>query len=250
MDLAGRSTGAVHLDHGRLARRGQRARMGALSGMLAGSVFLLISAVLFTAWRLAPAHTGIIILVIGMVTSLMYCRWRDVALLSWSLLGTGLTNAVSNNAILYRAVLMTDWLFSLFYLAAFYFSATIIANVVLRVLHRAPDRPLLHASTTADSLILPLGNRTKAILTGVAAVLVLFVVAGSVRLLAVNFGVIAPSRTVSCNLPTSEKREVIERLRGASSAIQQILPDPKVENVEFIRTDPAAYCASGHDRAS
>jgi hypothetical protein len=208
------------------------------SGMLAGSVFLLISAVLFTAWRLAPAHAGIVILAIGMVTSLMYCHWRDVALLSWSLLGAGLANALFNNSILYRAVLMTDWLFSLFYLAAFYFTATVIANVVLRVLHRAPDRPLLHASTTADPLILPLGNRSRAILRGVAAVLVLFVVTGSFRLLAMNFGVVATSRPDSCKLSTQDKRDIIERLRSASSVFQKIFPDPEKANIVFVEPTP------------
>jgi hypothetical protein len=190
------------------------------------------------AWRLAPAHAGIIILAIGMVTSLMYCHWWDVALLSWSLLGAGLANALFNNSILYRAVLMTDWLFSLFYLAAFYFSATIIANVVLGVLHRAPDRPLLHASTTADSLILPLGKRTRAILQCVAAVLVLFVAAGSFRLLAINSGIIAQSRPVSCKLSTQDKRDIIQRLRSASWVFQKIFPDPEKANIVFVEPTP------------
>jgi 4-amino-4-deoxy-L-arabinose transferase-like glycosyltransferase len=208
------------------------------SGTLGGCVFLVVSSGLMIAWRLAPAHAGIIILAVGMVTSLMYCHWRDVALLSWSLLGAGLANALFNNSILYRAVLMTDWLFSLFYLAAFYFSATIIANVVLRVLHRAPDRPLLHASTTADSLILHFGKRTRTILTGVAAVLVLFVVAGSFRLLAMNFGVVATSRPDSCKLSTQDKRDIIERLRSASSVFQKIFPDPEKANIVFVEPTP------------
>jgi hypothetical protein len=220
------------------------------SGTLGGCVFLVVSSGLMIAWRLAPAHAGIIILAIGMVTSLMYCHWRDVALLSWSLLGTGLANALFNNSILYRAVLMTDWLFSLFYLAAFYFSATIIANVVLRVLHRAPDRPLLHASTTADSLILPLGNRSRAMLTGVAAVLVLFVVAGSFRLFAINSGIIAQPRPVSCDLSTQDKRDVIERLRGASSGLRQVLRDPEKANIVFVKpTSPLTAPVSGKEAA-
>ena len=208
------------------------------SGTLGGCVFLVVSSGLMIAWRLAPAHAGIIILAIGMVTSLLYCHWRDVALLSWSLLGAGLANALFNNSILYRAVLMTDWLFSLFYLAAFYFTATVIANVVLRVLHRAPDRPLLHASTTADPLILPLGNRSRAILRGVAAVLVLFVVTGSFRLLAMNFRVVATSRPDSCKLSTQDKRDIIERLRSASSVFEKIFPDPEKANIVFVEPTP------------
>jgi 4-amino-4-deoxy-L-arabinose transferase-like glycosyltransferase len=208
------------------------------SGILSGSVFLVVSFGLITAWRLAPAHAGIIILAIGMVTSLMYCHWRDVALLIWSLLGAGLANALFNNAILYRAVLMTDWLFSLFYLAAFYFSATIIANVVLRALHRAPDRLLLHASTTPDSLILPLGNLSRTILTGMAVVLALFVVAGSFRLLAMNFGVVATSTPDSCKLSTQDKRDIIERLRSASSVLQKVFPDPEKANIVFVEPTP------------
>jgi 4-amino-4-deoxy-L-arabinose transferase-like glycosyltransferase len=261
------------------------------SGMVAGCVFLVISFGLMTAWRVAPAHAGIIILAIGMVTSLMCCQWRNVALLSWSLLGAILGSALFNNAILYRAVLMTDWLFSLFYLAAFYFSAHIIANVVLRVLHRAPDRPLLHASTTADSLILPLGNRTKSrlgnavaaplwgvdmastpcserrtmpwlhrkhiyemicktILMGGVAILVLFLLAGSFRLLAINSGIIARSRPVSCDLSTQDKRDVIERLRAPSLGLRQVFGDPEKANIVFVEpTPPLTAPVSGKEAA-
>jgi hypothetical protein len=220
------------------------------SGTLAGCVFLVVSSGLMTAWQLAPAHTGIIILAIGMASSLMYCHWRDVALLGWSLLGAGLGNALFNNAILYRAVLMTDWLFSLFYLAAFYFSATIIANGLLRALHRAPVRSLLHASITVESLILPLGNRTRAILTGVAAVPVLFVAAGSFRLLAINSGIIAQSRPVSCDLSTQDKCDIIERLRGASSGLRQVLPDHEKANIVFVEpTPPLTAPVSGKEAA-
>ncbi len=249
------------------------------SGTLGGCVFLVVSSGLMIAWRLAPAHAGIVILAIGMASSLMYCHWRDVALLSWSLLGAGLANALFNNAILYRAVLMTDWLFSLFYLAAFYFSATIIANGVLRVLRRTPDRSFLHASTTAESLILPLGNRTKSrlanavatplwgvdmastpcserrttpwlqrrhicevicktILMGGVAILVLFPLAGSFRLLAINSGIIAQSRPVSCDLSAQDKRDVIERLRSASSSLRQVLSDPEKANIVFVEPTP------------
>jgi hypothetical protein len=261
------------------------------SGTLAGCVFLVVSSGLMTAWRLAPTHTGIIILAIGMASSLMYCHWRDVALLGWSLLGAGLGNALFNNAILYRAVLMTDWLFSLFYLAAFYFSATIIANGVLRVLHRAPDHALLHASTTTDSLILPLGNRTKSrlanavatplwgvdmastpcserrttlwlqrkhicevicktILMGGVAILVLFLLAGSFRLLAINSGIIAQPRPVSCDLSTQDKLDVIERLRSVSSVFQKIFPDPEKANIVFVKpTPPLTAPVSGKEAA-
>jgi 4-amino-4-deoxy-L-arabinose transferase-like glycosyltransferase len=213
-------------------------RIWARSGLGAGCVFLAVSSVLMTAWRVAPAHTGIIILVIGIVTSLMYCHWRDVALLSWSLIGAGLGSALFNNAILYRAVLVTDWLFSLFYLAAFNFSAHIIANALLRVLRRPAVSPVLETGTAGDSLILPLGNRTRAILTGVAAVLVIFVAAGSFRLLAINSGVMAQSRPFSCDLSAQDKRDVIERLRSASSGLRQVLPDPEKANVEFVEPTP------------
>jgi 4-amino-4-deoxy-L-arabinose transferase-like glycosyltransferase len=220
------------------------------SGMLAGSVFLLISAVLFTAWRLSPPHAGIIILAVGMVTSFKYCRWRDVALLGWSLLGAGSGSALFNNAILYRAVLMTDWLFSLFYLAAFYFSVQIIANGLLRVLRRPAVSPVLETRTTGDSLVLPLGNRSRAIVTGVAASLVLFVVAGSLRLLAMNSGIVAQSRPVSCDLSTQDKHDVIERLRGASSGLRQVLPDPEKANIVFVKpTPPLTAPVSGKEAA-
>jgi hypothetical protein len=209
------------------------------SGMLAGCLFLLVSLGLFTAWRLAPPSAGIIILAVGMATSFLHCRWRDIAVLIWSLVITELGDALFNNAILYRAVLMTDWIFSLFYLAAFYFSATMITNAVLRVLRRAPDRPLLQASTkTVDPLVLTFENRSKTILLGVAAFLVLFVIAGSVRLLAVNFGLITASRPISCHLSVSDKREVIERLRSASAAMREVLPDPKEPTVQFIGATP------------
>jgi hypothetical protein len=209
------------------------------SGMVAGGLFLLISAVLFTVWRLASPYAGVFILFAGIATSFLQCRWRNIAVLSWSLAITGLSDALFNNAILYRAVLMTDWIFSLFYLAAFYFSAAIIANAALRVLRKAPDRPLPEASArTVDPFVCAFEDRSKTIVKGVAIVLVIFVLAGSVRLLAVNFGAITPSRPLSYDLSTSEKREIIERLRGASSAIQQILPDPKMENVEFIEPTP------------
>lgn len=209
------------------------------SGMLAGSLFLLISAVLFAVWRLAPPGTGIIILAVGIVTSVKYCGWRDVALLGWSLLGAELGNALFNNAILYRAVLMTDWIFSLFYLAAFYFSATMIANAVLRVLRWAPHRPLPEASArTVDPLVSAFENRSKKILQGVAVILGIFVLAGSVRLLAANFGTRKPSRAVSCELSTPDKRDIIERLRGASLILRKILPDPKMANVAFVEPAP------------
>ena len=52
-----------------------------------------------------------------------------------------------NNAILYRAVLVTDWIFSLFYLSAFYYSADLITRGVLRVL--GEDAP--RCTTLADS---------------------------------------------------------------------------------------------------
>jgi hypothetical protein len=208
------------------------------SGMLAGGLFLMISAALFTLWRLAPLYAGVFILAAGMATSFLQCRWRDIAVLSWSLASTGLGDALFNNAILYRAVLMTDWIFSLFYLAAFYFSATLITNAILRVPNKTSAALARGTSSrTVDPLVLAFEHRSKTILKGVAVVLVIFVLAGSVRLFAVNF-VVAPSRPISCRLSTSEKREVIDRLRGASLAIQQILPDPKVANVEFIDPTP------------
>jgi 4-amino-4-deoxy-L-arabinose transferase-like glycosyltransferase len=220
------------------------------SGMVAGGLFLLISAALFTVWRLTP-YAGVFILVAGMATSFLQCRWRDIAVLSWSLAITGLGDALFNNAILYRAVLMTDWIFSLFYLAAFYFSATIITNAALRILRKTPDRRLPEASARiVDPLVCAFEDRSKTIVKGVAIVLVLFVLAGSVRLLAVNFGAITSSRSPSYRLSTSEKREVIERLRDASPAIQQVLPDPKMENVEFIEPPPpltAPLAATGQD---
>jgi hypothetical protein len=84
----------VWITAGVLVMGGVRAWMR--SGMLAGDLFLVISAVLFTAWRLAPPYAGVFILAAGMVTSFLQCRWQNIAVLSWSLAITGLGDALFN----------------------------------------------------------------------------------------------------------------------------------------------------------
>lgn len=214
-------------------------RLWAHSGISAGCVFLAIAAGLIMVWRLWPVCGGIIVLATGMVISFAHCSWRAIALLGWSVLGTVLASALFNNTILYRAVLMTDWIFSLFYLAAFYFGTTLISNLVLGVMGKAPAA--MERGTAADGvdpLALAFDDRTKAILKSVAVVFVILVLLGSVRLFALNFGIVSPSEPLRCQLSTSEKQKIIEQLRGQSPAIEQVLADPKVADVKFIEPTP------------
>ncbi len=191
------------------------------SGFLASGLFGLVSVVLLTVWHFAPLYSGVIILVTGVATSLLRCRWSGIALLGESLAVSGLGNAVFNNAILYRAVLMTDWIFSLFYLGAFYFSATLITEALLRVLRKEPAISQPGAAVRPpEQVVLTFERAMRMALKGVTFGLAVFILAGSMRLLILNFGG-AQRHEVSGPLSVGDKREIIAQLRNRVPALRK-----------------------------
>jgi 4-amino-4-deoxy-L-arabinose transferase-like glycosyltransferase len=204
------------------------------SGSLEGCVFLLVSSTLFAAWRLAPSFFGVVILTIGVTTSVfMVRRWQSVGLLGWSLAATGVGDAIFNNAILYRAVLMTDWIFSLFYLAAFYNGAAIITRAVLCILGKKtkawrPSTPV----RTVEPLVLALDHWTGLTLKAAALAFAAFALASSARLLIVNSTNVP--RSVPPRLSNKAQRDVIAHLRNTSAIMHQALPEPEGASLTFV----------------
>jgi len=205
------------------------------SGPLAGGLFGLISIVLLALWHFAPLYSGVIILATGVVTSRLFCRWSGIALLGESLAVSGLGNAVFNNAIFYRAVLMTDWIFTLFYLGAFYFSAILITESVLRLLRKGPaiSQPGA-AARPPEQLVLSFERAMRMVLTGVTFVLAVFILAGSIRLLILNFSEAQHSEVPGLQLLVDDKREIIAQLRKRVPTLRKILPDPEAANLTFV----------------
>jgi hypothetical protein len=223
------------------------------SGLLASGLFGLISAVLLTAWYFAPPYSGIIILVIGVATGFWRCRRDGVALLGLSLVASGIGDAIFNNAILYRAVLMTDWIFSLFYLAAFYFGATLITNAVLRLLRKGqaisqPEAP----APSREPLVVTFENAMKTGFKGVTVVFAVFVLAGSIRLSALNFSGEQRHEVPLLRLSEGDQREIIAQLRNRIPFLQTSLPDPETPSLKFIKKSEARAAsarASNRDKA-
>jgi hypothetical protein len=219
------------------------------SGTPTGCVFFLVSTTFFAAWRVAPPSSGVVILIIGLVTALVAHGYRAVGLLAWSLVLAGVGDALFNNAILYRAVLMTDWIFSLFYLSAFYYSATFTTDAVLRVLGNVP--PSLEAGipgSRSQPVISTLERWTRVILRGAAVILALFVLAGLVRLLIVNFS--TPTRSVPPQLSANAQRNVIAHLRNTSVIMYQALPEPESATLTSLETDESSAAKNPPDRDS
>ena len=215
------------------------------SGFLASGLFGLISVVLLTVWHFAPLYTGVIILVTGVATSLLRCRWSGIALLGESLAVSGLGNAIFNNAILYRAVLMTDWIFSLFYLGAFYFSATLITEALLRVLRKEPAISQPGAAVRPpEQLVLTFERSMRVALKGVTFGLAVFILASSIRLLILNFGGAQRHEVAGLRLTVGDKREIIAQLENRVPALRKILPDPQAANLTFIRREKARATAA------
>ena len=228
------------------------------SGGLAAEIFLVISAVMFLAWRLMPLYLGGVIqvskvpyyflwrsdwgvgiLVFGIASSLCAGHWRSVSVLVWSLAITGLGDALFNNAIFYRAVLMSDWLFAYFYFAAFLFVPAILTRIIVRALDQAPVIfPFeVNSNIGARSLFISrFENRIKGGLKVAAIVLVVLTVVSSVRLAIVNFG--GQSRRAEAPTKIRFSREqmlnVVTRLRILSPQHRAALADPDLQPIKFV----------------
>jgi hypothetical protein len=168
------------------------------------------------------------------------------------LVGSGIGDAIFNNAILYRAVLMTDWIFGLLYLAAFYFSATLITGAALRLLRKEPtiSQPET-AVRPAEQLVVTFENAMRTGFKGVTVVLAVFILAGSIRLLILNFGGAQRPKAPLLRLSEGDQREIIAQLRNRVPTLRTSLPDPETPSLKFIKKNEAraaSAAASNRDK--
>jgi hypothetical protein len=156
------------------------------SGPFVGGAFLVVSCLLLLAGRFLP-NSGSAILLLGIVSSLFITRrYEKIGFLALSLAATGIGNALFNNAILYRAVLMTDWIFALFYLAAFYYCAHHVTDILLRYLgQRRLSLPMFFPTPPSSLLPFERWIKTGVRIAGIA--LAFFFGAGFIRLGLLNF---------------------------------------------------------------
>lgn len=202
---------------------------------LAGVILGMVSVGLLAGWYCGPIYAGVFILGVGMVTSWRRGRSDGVALLGISLAGSGLSDAIFNNAILYRAVLMTDWIFGLFYLAAFYFSAAFLADTILRKLRRSKrESELAVRGRSAVAAVSALQDSLRSIFNVTLLLFAVFVLAGSVRLLILNFGEGQHAESPRLHLSADDKRRVIAKLRREQVTLQEVLSNPRDVELSFI----------------
>jgi hypothetical protein len=215
-------------------------RLWICSGILAGGLFALVSTALLATWHFAPIYAGAIILLLGLIMGLWRCQRRGIVLLAISLAVSGLSDAVFNNAILYRAVLMTDWIVSLFYLAAFCFSATLITEMILPKLGK--DSAVSSTSVAQGSELQSVLSFERTVRIALAAILAafgVFVLAASIRLVVLNFGERQSSGIAALQLSPDDKREVIAQLRNRVPTLRAVLPDPQRVNLNLVEAKPA-----------
>jgi hypothetical protein len=186
-------------------------------------------------YRFEPRYGGKVVLAISVLTSVKRCGWRQSAILVWSLITVGLGDALFNNAILYRAVLMSDWLFSIFYLAGFYFTGRIVSDMTRRAFDQAAA-PSQREMAPSNALTSILGRYTKPALNGIATSVAAFILISSVRLVALNFAGVSSKEYEGIRLSAADKRQIVSQLRERFPAMRGILPDPKRSDVKF--TDP------------
>lgn len=217
-------------------------RMWNHAGPLAGGLVALCSLAFVLAWQFTALYSGIFILVAGAALRRSRFRRQGMALLGGSLAITGLANAIFNNAILYRAVLMTDWIFSLFYLAVFGFGATLLAEAVLHLLGKpaVPTEPATDSpATVAIPLVVTFGRAVKVVCKGAILLLAIFVLAGTVRLLLLNFGGAERHEVRRLRFTESEQREIVAQLRTRFPIVRNALSDPRSAKVKFIEKKKA-----------
>jgi 4-amino-4-deoxy-L-arabinose transferase-like glycosyltransferase len=198
------------------------------SGGLQAGILFVLSATMFAGWRVAPVSSGIVILGLGLITSLVECRWQTVVLLAWSLAITGLGDALFNNAILYRAVLMSDWLFALFYLAAFFFPPRIGARVILRALNQTPAvlLPYERSDSPTKVWISVVEGRIKLALAVAAIILATLIAVSAFRLVIVTFVGGSRARAERFSLSRAEMLETVRELQKISVDLRRAFPDP------------------------
>lgn len=205
-------------------------------GLNAGILFIL-SAIMFAGWRTAPVSSGIIVLGLGLVTSLAECRWQIVVLLAWSLVVVGLGDALFNNSILYRAVLMSDWLFALFYFAAFLFTPRIGTRVILWTFkQKTAELPSYETADSSRGLwITAVEQRTRSTLAIAGIVLAMLIGASAFRLVMINFGEGSQvHRVEQFPLSETEMRETVRELRKISADLRGVFPDPDSGAIRFV----------------
>ena len=181
-------------------------------------VFLAVSSLLFYIWWLLPHFTGVFILALGIFLSFLECSPRRVSILIISLLITGFGSALFNNAILYRAVLMTDWMFAYFYLAAFYFGALRVTNRIVSLRGSNPVLVSLRQATLGARPTPRPADRRRLISRISVAAVILFLCAGTIRLLALNLGSFPPASPPPGVLSAEAREQVMARLRGNTSS--------------------------------
>jgi hypothetical protein len=215
-------------------------RLWICSGVLSGGLFALVSGALLAIWHFAPLYSGAIILLVGVIMGLWRCQRHGVVLLAVSLAVSGLSDAIFNNAILYRAVMMTDWIVSLFYLAAFCFSATLITEMILPKLR---TNSATSAAQVAESSELQwVLSFERAVWIAFAMILVtfgVFALTGSIKLVVLNFDRTQGAQIAAFRLSDGDKREVIAQLRKRVRTLRAVLPDPQKANLKFAEAKPA-----------
>ena len=220
------------------------------SGGQAAVIFLIASMTIFLAWRLMPPHWAFAVLLLGIASSLFAGHWRSVTVLIWSLLITGLGDALFNNAILYRAVLMSDWLFAYFYFAAFLFVPAILTRIIVRALDQTrvvfPFERVSYVRA-GSPYVSRFENRIKAGLKLAAIVLLVLTVVSSVRLIITNFR----DQTRRAEAPTKiqfsreQMLDVVTRLRALSPQLRAAFADPDLQLIKFV--DPPLERVTGSE---
>jgi hypothetical protein len=180
------------------------------SGNLAALVHLLVSAAGVTLLTVLPPSCGIIILAGGVWVTLARSRRQPAIVLIVSLVLTGIGNAIFGNEILYRGVLLTDWLFSLFYLAALFYAVVGLTSVVLR-------RPVLAGCEREDNevrcpSVATFERRIKIGLVVSGTTVCVAVILSSVRIACATLKA-TPSVATQVGLSSADKLEVRTKVR-------------------------------------
>ena len=200
-------------------------------GALAGAVSLLVSSAVLILWRIAPPSLNVLLLIIGVLGGCWFGSARRVALLAGTFIFSLIGIAMFNNAILYRGVLMTDWIFALFHLAAFYFIVVAVTSLVLKFIGRTPASVERHPLVEAGPDRLNQTVTRIAFFAGTAAAL--FVVLSSARLLYLNFAPDAAKESRPVTLNTQQRSEIKKRI----SELRSDIPSASLVEVTHLTRD-------------
>ena len=195
--------------------------------LVAGAIFLFVSAVLIVLWRILPPFGNFLILSAGFIFGLRSGKSRqNVLLLAASLLVTGIGGAIFNNPALFRAVLMTDWLFAAFYLSAFFFAASALTSATLHVVGRSESSAAAPEETAMrDSLVAAFESRVKWATKFLTLLFLLFAGVSASRLAFANLGKVERPPAVR-GLSAPQKAKILLKLKTLSAALDQNLPSP------------------------